>query len=820
MTRYIGNAISSTWSVYLDVTFTSGYNYKQSKAYIEWGIYYNAKHEHTLKYDTAVVQVSGYSKTTGKGWSGDVTKSKGSVYKLGAGTYYFNRTKGDWTATIRVSIAHAGSGAKWKGESTVAHSYTIPKRTSYAITYDKNIPSGVTADVTNMPSSQTKYWSDTGESGYYLTLSSSVPELEDFVFANWKDANDNVFYPSGTYTANNSRTLYAQWSADHPPTISDIGGIEYGTKVSKDGNAIKGFSTIDLEISGIDIYTGRTFSSATLTVGNMSQTINSLSDGVGTFSISATESGTFTAMLTITDSSNCTSTYLVGDVTVIDPSWTRDVEFTSKPPSIASNGSPMLITMEVYNYTDSDWDSVTTTAQVTVTDSGWSFPYTFDEDHVDDATSASPNTSVRVTYIHYDVVQTPTRSAFFETSRNQNYSNGIYNTMFVSGVDPSVAPNYTSRVWWCDVNNPLYFPETNYAEVGSNDTAVMGLTKVGDYLAAVKQSKTTDTAIYLLYPTSFEEDTTYAVKQGVQGVGALSRYSFNILGDETLFLSPNGVMAIVPTQDEEHKVQNRSYFIDGKLLKEERLTDAYSFVFDGKYWLAVGGKCYVLDGNQRNSWGNDRTNLVYECYYLENVPANCFVKYDDRLVFSTDDEVCRVKGENDIDKFIDAYDINAEEREEVPVKAEWSTVFDDDGALHYYKTMQKKGNLVSILPTDVLFKIVEVDETTFNADKTLYYTFDGTKYINCTEESVYDADETYYVRARSATRIFVRKDDKEPIEIERSFSYSSEIPSEMYLKKKFKKYKRLQFIIRNEEAEDFGIDEIVKSYTLGNYAKK
>ena len=30
----------------------------------------------------------------------------------------------------------------------------------------------------------------------------------------------------------------------------------------------------------------------------------------------------------------------------------------------------------------------------------------------------------------------------------------------------------------------------------------------------------------------------------------------------------------------------------------------------------------------------------------------------------------------------------------------------------------------------------------------------------------------------------------------------------------------LQFILRNDADEDFGVDEIVKNYTVGNYAKK
>ena len=39
-------------------------------------------------------------------------------------------------------------------------------------------------------------------------------------------------------------------------------------------------------------------------------------------------------------------------------------------------------------------------------------------------------------------------------------------------------------------------------------------------------------------------------------------------------------------------------------------------------------------------------------------------------------------------------------------------------------------------------------------------------------------------------------------------------------KKKIKKYKRLQFVIENNEPEAFGIVSVIKSYTIGNYAKR
>ena len=270
-------------------------------------------------------------------------------------------------------------------------------------------------------------------------------------------------------------------------------------------------------------------------------------------------------------------------VDVVAPMWLANITVNSAQfPQVASSGEALIDSLEIKNYstTPASFDSVSTDG-IIFTDNGdntWSFPYEFDANHVQDNGDDTYSVEVNVEYNHYDTNVKASGKAFFSTSRNQNYSNGIYNVVFVSGVDSSEWSDYSSRVWWSKINNPLYFPDTNYIEVGSNDTSVQGLTKVGDYLGVVKQSKTTDTAIFLLYPTSFEEETTYAVKQGVQGVGALARYSFNILGDETLFLSPQGVMAIVPSQDEEHKVQNRSYFIDKQLLAESEIADRKSVV--------------------------------------------------------------------------------------------------------------------------------------------------------------------------------------------------------------------------------------------------
>ena len=41
-----------------------------------------------------------------------------------------------------------------------------------------------------------------------------------------------------------------------------------------------------------------------------------------------------------------------------------------------------------------------------------------------------------------------------------------------------------------------------------------------------------------------------------------------------------------------------------------------------------------------------------------------------------------------------------------------------------------------------------------------------------------------------------------------------------FTKKKIKKYKRLQIQLANNKAEPFGITQITKTFTLGNYAKR
>lgn len=355
--------------------------------------------------------------------------------------------------------------------------------------------------------------------------------------------------------------------------------------------------------------------------------------------------------------------------------------------------------------------------------------------------------------------------AFFSCKTTAIYGTGLINAVFVGGCDDD---DFSSRVWYSKTGDPTYFPDLNYFVAGSNDTKIMGLIKVGEYLGCVKQGSSIDSTIYLAYPVSFDDDTAYAVKQSVTGIGALSKRCFANVKDASLFLSQEGVMAIEPSLDEnERQVKNRSYFVNKKMLAEENLQNAFAYVWDGMYILCVNSRCYILDSSQKTSWANEKTNLQYEAYYWENIPAVAFGKYNDFLWFGdTSGNLCRFK--TVAEDGMEAYSDNGN-----AIPCEWSTIFDNDGATNYFKNLQKKGCLVTIKPME-----------------------------------------------KTGVEVYIKADDKEEIEIGGITAENITVPMEFYLNKKVKKYKRLQIIVRNNNVnEGFGVQEIVKVYTVGNYSK-
>lgn len=480
------------------------------------------------------------------------------------------------------------------------------------------------------------------------------------------------------------------------------------------------------------------------------------------------KSGEDNVKITYDTSTNISTVDVYDVIRIKDEDYIRDYQFVSKRFKLEANnvvydesGNAKVEIYRItddYNYTLSSNDYTVATESdgstyVTIQALCADYPLLFDgfETYLD----------IKVTL--YGDSRNPDSIAFGKCRTCAIYGTGIINSVFMSA---STSAGYESRVWYSKVEQPTYFPDTNYFEAGSNDTSIMGLAKIGEYLGVIKQGDTIDSTIYIAYPITFEDDTAYAVKQSVNGVGAVSINGFNNLGDELLFLSKDGIMAVDASENEK-QVKNRSYYLNKKLVAEPNLELAVSHVWNDFYFLSVNSHCYILDGSQKTSWANERTNLQYECYYWENIDAKCFAHYSDSLWFADrQGNMCRMKKYEE--DGILAYNDNGE-----AIPCEWSTILDNDGATNYFKNLQKKGCLVTLLPLP-----------------------------------------------QTGAEVYVRADGKEPELIGEISAENPTVPIEFYLNKKVKKYKRLQIIVKNDNVnQGFGLQEIIKVYTVGNYSK-
>jgi len=382
------------------------------------------------------------------------------------------------------------------------------------------------------------------------------------------------------------------------------------------------------------------------------------------------------------------------------------------------------------------------------------------------------------------------------------YGAGGDNRVFVSG-----NPAYKNYDWYSGIFSPSYFPDIAYSLIGGDDTAVIGYHKLNEFLAIIKEDNNQDTTLFLrsadVADLGFNEydKAVFAVKPGITGIGAISKYAFVNLNDEPLFLSRNGVHGITLSPiTYQRALRNRSFLLDKKMLNEDNLETACACEFNRYYILAINGRCYILDGRHKTANNNRIDNSIdylYEAYYWENVPAVCW------LSLSRSDKHVLYFGDKDghICKF--SYDIGASDKYQdggrmnngsgaieggVPVVCQWATPNDADEGAHLFKSLVRRGSLAVIAPMS-------------RTSGKIYYVVDG--------------NHELFVRM-STMDIF----DWNDIDFERFTFESNDSPQEIYFRRKVKRYKRLMIVFRNDVInEGFGIHEIIKVYTEANLSR-
>ena len=250
---------------------------------------------------------------------------------------------------------------------------------------------------------------------------------------------------------------------------------------------------------------------------------------------------------------------------------------------------------------------------------------------------------------------------------------GAMDRLFLSG-----NPDYINQDWFSDQNDPTYFADTYYSSLGTSKSAIMGYSVINNYLATHKDEMETDQFIVLREGVLADNKPVFRSVNTLQGAGAIAKDTFAYLSSEPLFLTRSGVYAITAQDITGEKYgQNRSFYLNGKLLKESDLEKSFAFVYKDMYWLCVNGVAYILDGLQpmQTDKSMPYSTRQYAGFYRTNLPANCMWEKDGNLYFgSTDGRVCEFYSDSDA---LISYNDDGEK-----IEAIWETP-DLDGKLFY-----------------------------------------------------------------------------------------------------------------------------------------
>ncbi|MBQ9959424.1 MAG: hypothetical protein IJP01_03615 [Oscillospiraceae bacterium] len=215
---------------------------------------------------------------------------------------------------------------------------------------------------------------------------------------------------------------------------------------------------------------------------------------------------------------------------------------------------------------------------------------------------------------------------------------GASDRLFISGNKDF--PNYD---FFSKLRDPLYFGDVDYGTIGKEGVPITGYSIVDGILATHKAADDNERNCYLRSGQLTDNDLTpteFPITQVIQGAGAISAQSFAYI-TEPLYLTKEGIYATTPYEyNGKLYSQKRSFYLDGRLLKETDLSNAVAIAWNDFYMLCIEDRVYILDVQQKDRSGVTRgSEYQYEAYYWTNVPARVWYKDDEHLYFGAENGV-------------------------------------------------------------------------------------------------------------------------------------------------------------------------------------
>ncbi len=213
--------------------------------------------------------------------------------------------------------------------------------------------------------------------------------------------------------------------------------------------------------------------------------------------------------------------------------------------------------------------------------------------------------SYKKTYKEYGKVFGMSQSTWFGGA-----ANGINggSRLFLCG---NTDENEKSLVVWSGLNNPLYFPENNYAYVGDKSQGVTAFGQQGENLIIFKDKSTycsyyatndSITAEDLINQSviDYEANSVYfPMIQLNAGIGCDCPNTVQLCRNRLVWANSDGNVYTLYSNNQysERTIYKISDMINLMLKKENDLKNAISCDFEGHYLLCVGSAIYVMDYN-------------------------------------------------------------------------------------------------------------------------------------------------------------------------------------------------------------------------------
>lgn len=277
------------------------------------------------------------------------------------------------------------------------------------------------------------------------------------------------------------------------------------------------------------------------------------------------------------------------------------------------------------------------------------------------------------------------------------------NRIFLAG-----NPTKPNTLYFSQLNDPSYFGELTYEQVGTESTTITGLMRIGEKLATLKNTSQQEPTVFLHTPTETNVDynvKTYPAKDGLSGAGCISTRGYCNFLDDPVFVSSLGLQAIGKMNvGLERSIEHRSSLVDGKLVNEENLEKVVLKEWRGYLMCLINGRIYLADS--RKMYNQEATKVVeYEWFLWDNIglyndegvfqPATTLMVYGDELYFGTENgAVCKFNSDQKTSKgalYSSAYNDDGR-----PIFWCWTTPFDNFGSSNRIKKDNKRGNVIEI----------------------------------------------------------------------------------------------------------------------------